>query len=91
MPRFLPDGPGANWTCSQPDIVMVNARRLDDIDGPALKPTHFFGGRCREDAERKRIVNGGHVSATGLDGAAVSGRRPGTRGRSSVGCGRLHR
>jgi hypothetical protein len=54
---------------------MVNARRLDDIDGPALKPTHFFGGRCWEDAQHKRIVNGGHISATDSNGAAVSGRR----------------
>ena len=30
---------------SQPDRITVNARCLDDIDGPSLKPTRFFEGR----------------------------------------------
>jgi len=30
---------------SQADSISVNARCLDDIDGPSLKPTRFFDGR----------------------------------------------
>src|ERR1019366_2743924 len=56
---------------SQPDKISVNARCLDDIDGPALKPTRFFDGRHWEDAQRKRIADGGHVAAPGLNGAAT--------------------
>ena len=56
---------------SQPDKVIVNARGLDDIDGPALKPTRFFDGRHWEDAQRKRIADGGHVSAAGVSGATT--------------------
>lgn len=54
---------------SQPDRVTVNARCLDDIDGPSLKPTRFFDGRHWEDAQRNRIAQGGHVSPPGTKGA----------------------
>jgi len=37
---------------SQPDKITVNARCLDGIDGPGLKPTRFFDGRHWEDAQR---------------------------------------
>jgi hypothetical protein len=56
---------------SQPDKVIVNARGLDDIDGPALKPTRFFDGRHWDEAQRKRIADGGHVSAARLNGATT--------------------
>ena len=56
---------------SQPDKVTVNARCLDDIDGPNLKPRRFFDGRDWEAAQRKRIADGGHVSADGAHGAAT--------------------
>ena len=56
---------------SQPDKITVNARCLDDIDGPSLKPTRFFDGKHWEDAQRNRIAGGGHVSPAGLDGAAT--------------------
>ena len=39
---------------SQPDRITVNARCLEDIDGPSLKPTRFFGGRHWEEAQRQR-------------------------------------
>ena len=54
---------------SQPDKVTVNARCLDGIDGPSLKPTRFFDGRHWEDAQRNRIATGGHVSPVGFAGA----------------------
>lgn len=54
---------------SQPDRVTVNARCLDNIDGPALKPTRFFDGKHWEDAQRNRIATGGHVSPPGYQGA----------------------
>lgn len=54
---------------SQPDKVTVNARCLDNIDGPSLKPTRFFDGRHWDDAQRNRIAVGGHVSAAGFRGA----------------------
>ena len=54
---------------SQPDRVTVNARCLDNIDAPALKPTRFFGGKHWEDAQRNRIAVGGHVSPPGFRGA----------------------
>ena len=56
---------------SQPDRVTVNARCLDGIDGPALKPTRFFDGRHWEDAQRNRIAGGGHVAPPGSHGAAT--------------------
>ena len=54
---------------SQPDKVTVNARCLDGIDGPALRPTRFFDGRHWEDAQKKRIADGGHATAAGHQGA----------------------
>jgi hypothetical protein len=56
---------------SQPDRITVNARCLDDIDGPSLKPTRFFDGRHWEEAQRRRIAEGGHVAAAGLNGAVT--------------------
>ena len=56
---------------SQPDSITVNARCLDDIDGPSLRPTRFFDGRHWEEAQRKRITEGGHVAAAGLNGAVT--------------------
>jgi hypothetical protein len=56
---------------SQPDRITVNARCLDDIDGPSLKPTRFFEGRHWEEAQHRRIVEGGHVAPAGLNGAAT--------------------
>jgi hypothetical protein len=56
---------------SQPDKVIVNARALDDIDAPALKPTRFFDGRHWEEAQRQRISGGGHSSPSGLNGATT--------------------
>jgi hypothetical protein len=53
---------------SQPDKITVNARCLDGIDGPTLQPTRFFDGRHWEDAQRKRISDGGHVAGAGLTG-----------------------
>ncbi len=54
---------------SQPDRVTVNARCLDGIDGPSLKPTRFFDGKHWEDAQRNRIAMGGHVPVPGAHGA----------------------
>ena len=56
---------------SQPDRITVNARCLDDIDGPSLRPTRFFDGRHWEEAQRKRITEGGHVAAAELNGAVT--------------------
>ena len=56
---------------SQPDRVTVNARCLDDIDGPSLKPSQSFGGRDWEEAQRRRIAEGGHIAAAGLNGAVT--------------------
>ena len=56
---------------SQPDKVIVNARGLDDIDGPALRPTRFFDGRHWKEAQRKRVSDGGHVLAAELNGATT--------------------
>jgi hypothetical protein len=56
---------------SRPDTISVNARCLDDIDGPALKPMRFFDGRHWEEAQSKRIAAGEHVAAPGLQGAAT--------------------
>jgi hypothetical protein len=41
---------------SQPHMITVNARCLDGIDGPNLKPTRFFGGRDWEAAQAKRLA-----------------------------------
>jgi hypothetical protein len=56
---------------SQPDRLSVNARCIDAIDGPALKPTRSFDGRHWEDAQRKRISEGAHVAAEGFNGAVT--------------------
>jgi hypothetical protein len=56
---------------SQPDKVTVNARCLDGIDGPALKPTRFFDGRHWEEAQSRRIANGGHVAPAGFQGSVT--------------------
>jgi hypothetical protein len=65
---------------SDPDNITVNARCLDGIDGPSLKPTRFFDGRHWEEAQRRRIAEGGHEAAAGLNGAvtlkAVLARAP---------------
>ncbi len=56
---------------SQPDKITVNARCLDGIDGPSLKPTRFFDGRHWEEAQRKRIVEEGRAPTAGLSGAVT--------------------
>ena len=56
---------------SQPDKITVNARCLDGVDGPSLKPTRFFDGKHWEDAQRNRIAEGGHIAAPGLNGAVT--------------------
>ena len=56
---------------SQPHRIIVNARCLDDIDGPSLTPTRFFGGLHWEDAQRRRLAAGGHQSPAGLNGAVT--------------------
>jgi hypothetical protein len=56
---------------SQPDRITVNARCLDDVDGPSLKPTRFFDGRHWEEAQHRRIAEGGHAAAVGLNGAVT--------------------
>jgi hypothetical protein len=56
---------------SQPDRITVNARCLDGVDGPSLKPTRFFVGRHWEGAQRRRIAEGGHTAAAGLNGAVT--------------------
>ena len=53
---------------SQPDRITVNARCLDGIDGPSLEPTRFFDGRHWEEAQLRRIVEGGSSAAPGLMG-----------------------
>ena len=56
---------------SQPDRITVNARCIDGIDGPSLKPSRFFEGRHWEEAQRKRIAEGGLAAPAGLNGAAT--------------------
>jgi hypothetical protein len=56
---------------SQPDRISVNARCLDGIDGANLNPKRFFDGRHWEEAQRKRIADGGHVPAAGLNGSVT--------------------
>jgi hypothetical protein len=56
---------------SQHDRITINARCLDDIDGPSMKPTRFFDGRHWEEAQRKWIAEGAHVAAAGLNGAVT--------------------
>jgi hypothetical protein len=56
---------------SQPDLITVNARCLDGIDGSNLKPTRFFDGQHWEDAQRRRIAEGGHAAPAGLNGSST--------------------
>ncbi|MCX7365257.1 MAG: GFA family protein [Alphaproteobacteria bacterium] len=56
---------------SQPHRVTVNARCLDDIDGPSLKPTRFFDGRHWEDAQRRRIEAFGQAPPPDAHGATT--------------------
>jgi hypothetical protein len=56
---------------SQPDRLSVNARCLDDIDASTFDPKRFFDGRHWEEAQQKRIAEGGHVAAPGLNGAVT--------------------
>ena len=46
---------------SQPHKITVNARSLDGIDGPSLKPVRFFGGRNWEEAQAKRLAEEGQA------------------------------
>jgi hypothetical protein len=54
---------------SQPHRIIVNARCLDDIEGPGLKPTRFFDGRHWDDAQRRRIAESGDVLPADAHGA----------------------
>jgi hypothetical protein len=54
---------------SQPHRISVNARCLDDIDGPSLKPKRFFDGRHWEDAQRRRIAESGEAPPPDAHGA----------------------
>lgn len=54
---------------SQPHRIIVNARCLDDIDGPNLKPSRFFDGRHWEEAQRRRIEDSGDVLPPDAHGA----------------------
>ena len=54
---------------SQPHRILVNARCLDDIDGPSLKPNRFFDGRHWEDAQRRRIAESGQAPPPDAHGA----------------------
>jgi hypothetical protein len=56
---------------SQADRLSVNARCLDGIDGPSLKPTGFFDGRHWEEAQRRRIAEGGLAPPPGVSGAGT--------------------
>jgi hypothetical protein len=37
----------------------------------AWGPSRFFGGRDWEEAQRRRIAEGGHIAAAGLNGAVT--------------------
>lgn len=54
---------------SQPHRVSVNARCLDGVEGPSLKPKRFFDGAHWEDAQAKRIADGGPAPPPGARGA----------------------
>jgi hypothetical protein len=56
---------------SRPDRITVNARCLDGIDGPSLKPTRFFEGPHREEAQRRSIAESGKAPAPRLKGAVT--------------------
>ena len=55
---------------SQPHMITVNARCLDDIDGPSLKPTRFFAGRHWEEAQAKRLAEEGKEPPDYMGGKA---------------------
>jgi len=55
---------------SQPHNVTVNARCLDDVDGPSLKPTRFFGGRNWEEAQARRLAEEGREPPDTMGGQA---------------------
>lgn len=40
-------------------------------DGPSMKPTGFFDGRPWEEAQHRRIAEGGHAATAGLNGAVT--------------------
>jgi hypothetical protein len=64
---------------SEPNKVTVNARCLDGIDGPSLKPTRFFDGRHWEEAQQRRLAEEGReqVTVRGADTlAAILDRAP---------------
>jgi hypothetical protein len=54
---------------SRPDMISVNARCLDGIDGAALEPKRFFDGLHWEDAQKQRIAETGLAPPAGLNGA----------------------
>jgi hypothetical protein len=54
---------------SRPHRVNVNARCLDDIDGPSLKPNRLFDGRQWEDAQLRRIAETGQAPPPDAHGA----------------------
>ena len=53
---------------SRPDTVSVNARCLDDIDGPSLQPKGFFDGRHWEEAQSRSVAVTGYAAPAGLTG-----------------------
>jgi len=56
---------------SQPDQISINARCLDGIDGPALKPARFFDGLHWEEAQRQRLAEAGRAAPPEVHGAAT--------------------
>lgn len=66
---------------SNPNRLSVNARCLDDIDGPSLRPVRLFDGRHWEDAQNERISAGEYAAPQGLHGAdtlkSIFDRSPG--------------
>jgi hypothetical protein len=56
---------------SQPNRITINARCLDGIDATTLDPKRFFDGQHWEQAQQKRIADGGQVAEVGLSGAAT--------------------
>ena len=56
---------------ANPHRISVNARCLDDVDGPSLKPSRCFDGRHWEDAQRRRIAETGEAPPPGAHGATT--------------------
>jgi hypothetical protein len=54
---------------SQPHRINVNARCLDAIDGPNLRPHRLFDGRDWEVAQRNRIAETGEAPPPDAHGA----------------------